>query len=92
MQGDVEERGQTRSTAAEDRAIESALLQHVLALHPVTVTIEDVEREMGSTSFAERDAVARAIRDLAGAGLLHLSGSLVLPSRAALRFDELLGD
>ena len=89
----MEEQGQIRSTAAEDRAIESAVLQHVLALHPATATIEEIEREMGAgNSFAERDAVARAIRDLAGAGLLHLSVSLVLPSRAALRFDELLGD
>ena len=31
------------------------------------------------------------MRDLAGAGLLHRSESLVLPTRAALRFDELLG-
>jgi hypothetical protein len=83
-----------RSTAAEDKTVESAVLQHVLALHPATVTLDEVVREMsgGDESFAERDSVERAVRDLAAAGLLHLSESLVLPSRAALRFDELLGE
>jgi hypothetical protein len=88
----VEEPSQTSNTVAEDRAIESALLQYVLALHPASATIEEIEREMGARSFAERDAVARAIRDLTGAGLLHLSASQLLPSRAALHFDELLSD
>jgi hypothetical protein len=30
------------------------------------------------------------VRDLAATGLLHRNGDLVLPSRAAVRFDELL--
>jgi hypothetical protein len=30
------------------------------------------------------------VRDLAGAGLLHRHDSFVLPTRAALRFHELL--
>jgi hypothetical protein len=88
----VEERDHIRSAGDEDRATESAVLQHLLALHPATVTTDEIVREMGAgDSFAQRDAVERAVRDLAGVGLLHFTGSLVLPSRAALRFDELLG-
>jgi hypothetical protein len=89
----VEDRDDIRTTVDEDRAQESAVLQHVLALHPTAVTVEELVRELdpGRDSFSQRDAVERAVRDLAGAGLLHQSESLVLPTRAALRFDQLLG-
>jgi hypothetical protein len=89
----VEHRDDIRKTAEEDRAEESAVLQHVLALHPTAITIDELVRELdpGRDSFARRDAVERAVRDLSGAGLLHRSESLVLPTRAALRFDQLLG-
>ena len=89
----MEDRDDIRTTVEEDRAQESAVLQHVLALHPTAITIEELVRELdpGRNSFARRDAVERAVRDLAGSGLLHQSESLVLPTRAALRFDELLG-
>jgi predicted transcriptional regulator len=66
--------------------MESALLQQVLALHPAAVTLDDLTRELGE----ERDDVDRAVRDLVATGLLHRSETLVLPSRAALRFDELM--
>ncbi len=90
----MEERDDIRGTDAEDLAIESAVLQQVLALHPVTLTREEIAMELGGEddSFAERDAIERAVRDLAGVGLLHLNDSLVLPSRAALRFDQLLSE
>ena len=83
-----------RKTSDEDRVSESAVLQHVLALHPTAITIEELVRELDSErdTFSQRDAVERAVRDLAGSGLLHRSGPLVLPTRAALRFDELLGE
>lgn len=90
----MDPRDDIRTTSAEDRAIESAVLQHVLALHPTAITIDELAREIGSggDSFAERDAVERAVRDLTGAGLLHHGNPFVLPTRAALRFDELLGE
>jgi hypothetical protein len=90
----VEHRDDIHNTSAEDRAIESVVLQHVLALHPTAITAEELVRELacGDDSFGERDAVERAVRDLAGAGLLHGGEKLVLPTRAALRFDELLGE
>jgi hypothetical protein len=91
---DVSDRDRIRSTGEEDKAFESAVLQHVLFLHPAAIALEDLVRELGGdgNSFAERDALERAVRDLCGVGLLRRSGSLLLPSRAALRFDELLGD
>ncbi len=93
MQAGVEHRDDIRKTVDEDRAQESAVLQHVLALHPTAVTVEELVRELdpGHDSFGRRDAVERAVRDLAGAGLLHHGDPLVLPTRAALRFDQLLG-
>jgi hypothetical protein len=79
-------------TEREDAATESAVLQQVLALHPTALTLADLHRALGAEEdgFATADAVERAVRDLVAAGLLHRSESLVLPTRAALRFDELL--
>jgi type IV secretory pathway protease TraF len=83
-----------RSAREEDRVFEAAVLQQVLAIHPSPVTIAELVDEIAGKScdFAQRDAIERAVRDLAGCGLLHRSAALVLPSRAALRFDELLGE
>lgn len=82
-----------RSSTEEDTAMESAILQHLLAIHPVQVTVAELIRELADdpAPFAQRDAVERGVRDLAGAGLVHRSNDLILPSRAALRFDELIG-
>lgn len=90
----MNESAHIRSTAEEDRATESAVLAQILALHPTAVTLEELARELceGRDSFAGIDAVGRAVRDLAGAGLVHDGGDFVLPTRAALRFDELLGE
>jgi len=78
--------------AAEDAATESAVLQQVLDFHPAQVTVAELVRAVAGDrlEFAERDAVERAIRDLAGAGLLHRNDAFVVPTRAALRFSELL--
>jgi len=80
-------------TAGEDALVEATVLRQVLLLHPTQVTLEELIRETAADpdAFAERDAIERAVRDLARAGLLHRSGELILPSRAAQRFDELLG-
>jgi len=88
----VDETKDSRTPILEDAATESAVLQQVLALHPVQVTVAELIRELGgeSPSFRERDAIERAVRDLTGAGLLHGHEAFVVPSRAALRFSELL--
>jgi len=39
----------------------------------------------------ERDDFERALRDLVAAGLLRRCGESVLPSRAVLRYEELVG-
>jgi hypothetical protein len=82
----------SRTPAAEDAAIESAVLQQILDLHPAQITLAELIREVGGETpgFAQRDAIERAVRDLSGAGLLHRHDSFVLPTRAALRFSELL--
>jgi hypothetical protein len=83
----------TRSPAEEDAATEAVVLTQLLAIHPVHITFDELLREIGGEpeDFARRDAIERAVRDLAAAGLLHRNDNFVLPSRAALRFDELLG-
>jgi hypothetical protein len=87
----VDERETTRSTAERDAATESAVLQLVLALHPAPVTFAELARELDvGADAAAHDALERAVRDLAGAGLLHRRADIVLPTRAALRFDELM--
>lgn len=44
----------------------------------------------GSADFADADRFERAARDLAGVGLLIETAELVLPTRAALRFNEIV--
>jgi hypothetical protein len=82
-----------RSPADEDATVESTVLQQLLALHPTLVTLEELLREVAAEpdDFAERDAVERAVDGLVAAGLAHRNDGFVVPSRAALRFDELLG-
>ena len=88
----MDERDDSWTPAAEDAATESAVLQRVLDFHPVLVTLAELIREIDgeSADFAERDAIERAVRDLTGAGLLHRHDTFVIPTRAALRFSEML--
>jgi hypothetical protein len=88
----MEDMDETQTTGNEDTMIEAAVLQQLLALHPVQLTLGDLMREIAGESgdFALNDAVERAVRELAAAGLVLRNGEVVLPSRAALRFDELL--
>ncbi len=90
----VNERDQIRSTSEEDAATEAAVLKQVLTLHPTVLTLAELIRELAGEDqgFADRDAVERAVHDLVGAGLLHRSEAFVMPTRAALRLDELLGE
>ncbi len=89
----MDDKGHIRSSVEEDATIESAVLQYVLALHPAQTSFDELLREVvgDPEDFARRDAVERAVRDLTGTGLLHRNGPFVAPTRAALRFDELLG-
>lgn len=82
----------SRTTLAEDESFESVVLRQLLDLHPTRLTVAELNRELSSDrrGFAERDAVERAIRDLAAVGLVHRDEEFVAPTRAALRFSELL--
>jgi hypothetical protein len=79
--------------AEGDKLVESTVLRQLLLLHPTQVTVEELITDVAADpdEFAERDAVERAVRDLARAGLVHRNGDFAVPSRAALRFNELLG-
>jgi hypothetical protein len=90
---EVVEMDEIRTPVVDDAAYEALVLRQLLTLHPVQVTFEELLREIAvePEDFAVRDAVDRAVRDLAAAGLAHRREDFVLPSRAALRFDELMG-
>ena len=81
-----------KTTWAEDEEVEVAVLRQLLDLHPTRLTLAELTREFSAkgTDFAAHDAVERAVRDLAAAGLLHKGEEFVAPTRAALRFNELL--
>lgn len=87
------DRSDDNSTTREgDVATEGAVLQLVLDLHPTLMTVAELVREVAGeqADFAQRDAVERAVRDLSGAGLLHRKDEFAIPTRAAVRFSELL--
>ena len=88
----MHEGNESRTTWAEDEGVESALLRQLLDLHPTRLTLAELMREFGGDGghFAERDAVERAVRELAAVGLLHKGPDFVSPTRAALRFSELV--
>jgi Fe2+ or Zn2+ uptake regulation protein len=79
------------TTQADDEGVQAAVIRQLLELHPSTLTATELVREMTGerATFAERDAVERALRELEAVGLLH-RGELVTPTRAALRLSELL--
>jgi hypothetical protein len=78
--------------AQEDEIMQRSVLTQVLVLHPAQLTILElalrVETDLRS---CEQDAVERAIRELSRDGLLSCDCRRLVPSRAAVRFDELLG-
>jgi hypothetical protein len=76
----------TRTTTDEDAQAQHAVLAVVLDQHPALLTLYELAREI---SHNERDGIERAIRDLIGAGLLRCEGASVLPTRAALHFDQI---
>ena len=79
---------------AQDLRDQSSVLIHVLTLYPTHLRLSELIQEVsaGVADFAQRDAIKRAVRDLVGVGLLFRSDGLVLPTRAALRFNEILGE
>lgn len=87
----MDEMEEIRTPATEDTALEAAVLRQLLALHPIQATLAELVREIAGerAGFAQSDAIDRALRELAAAGLAHRNGDVVAASRAALRMDEL---
>jgi predicted transcriptional regulator len=78
--------------AQEDEIMQRSVLTQVLVLHPAQLTILElslrVESDLGDR---DQDAVERAVRELSRDGLITCDCRRLAPSRAAVRFDELLG-
>lgn len=81
--------------AEENDRDEEGILAHVLAEHPVQLTMTELAREMkrpGEVEAPPPDWLKRGVRDLVALGLLHRSGDTIRPTRAALRFNYLFFD
>lgn len=80
-----------RSDSKGDRRLEAALLLHLVVLHPMRLTLDEVTDQLctegadGSAADRVRFTVTRLVED----GLLERRDSLVMPTRAALRSYEL---
>ncbi len=78
--------------AHEDETMQRSVLTQVLVLHPAQLTILELAlRVEADLRSCEQDAVERAVRELARDGLILCDCRRLSPSRAAVRFDELLG-
>jgi predicted transcriptional regulator len=65
--------------------LERAALEQLLAHHPAFYTLAELARELNEPDVAVEETVAA----LARAGLVNRWEVFVVPSRAALRFDQL---
>jgi hypothetical protein len=79
----------THSPADDDRRWQQAALGALLDAYPAALHVDELARELDVAASA--DPLDRAVRDLAGAGLLHRHGPFVLPTRAAVHAAALLG-
>ena len=67
------------------------MLRQLLALHPIQLTLGELVREIAGGRGFRADRRGRTRRRRARRRRpVHRNGDVVLPSRAALRFDELL--
>ncbi len=78
--------------ASEDLRTERAVLALLLDQHPTRLRADELPFALDAKDFAEKDAVTRAVRELIGSGLVHRDAECVVPSRAAIRFDQLERD
>ena len=76
----------------EDRRMQRAVLAYLLDQFPTRLARSELSFALDAKDFAEKDAIARAVRELASAGLLDILGDFVSPSRAAIHFDSLEGE
>lgn len=80
-------------TVTTDEEMQRVVLAVVLREYPVLLTFPAIACELfeNPDDLVGGMALARAVRDLVGEGLLHSNGLLVLPSRSALHVRRLSG-
>ncbi len=89
---DEDIRRRSLAPAHEDEIMERSVLTQVLVLHPAQLTILELAlRVEADCQEAGQDAVERAVRELSRDGLLFCDCRRLAPSRAAIRFEELVG-
>lgn len=74
--------------ADADRALRAAVFEHLLVLYPAWLAEDEIARALGEPD----EPCSRAVRDLAGDGLVHRREAFVLPTRAAVCAAALLSD
>jgi hypothetical protein len=79
---------QSHQPIPEDIVDQTAVLGHVLLLHPLALRLDDLVSEMAREGESGEE-VENAVRELVRGGLLHRQCELVLPTRAAMLFYEL---
>jgi hypothetical protein len=78
--------------AQEDEIMERSVLTEILLPRPAQLTILEVAmRTEALREEGGQDAVERAVRELSRDGLVTCDCRRIAPSRAAVRFEELLG-
>lgn len=81
------------SAPTADQQHQQAVLLHLLTHHPALLTVDELRRVVADDdSFAARDAVTRAVRDLEAAGTVQRLDRFVLLTQAAVQTATLLGD
>lgn len=79
------------SPPVDDDRYRRVVVLLLLSVHPAALAEAEIERELvEDESFASRDAVAQALRDLAAAGVVHRRDRLVTLTRAATVTARLL--
>jgi hypothetical protein len=79
----------TDDPAREDRRTQRAVLAYLLDQFPNHLSRSELPFALDAKDFAEKDAIARAVRELTSARLLIALGDFISPSRAAIYFDWL---
>jgi hypothetical protein len=89
---DEDIRRRSLAPAHEDEIMERSVLTQILVLHPAQLTILELAlRVEADRQETGQDAVERAVRELSRDGLLSCDCRRLAPSRAAIRFEELVG-
>lgn len=89
---DEDIRRRSLAPAHEDEIMERSVLTQILVLHPAQLTILELALRVEADRWeAGQDAVERAVRELSRDGLLSCDCRRLAPSRAAIRFEQLIG-